>query len=477
MNFSFLNRTPVGKLVTRVTNDTEAINQFFTQVVVSLFTDTFILIGVVIVMMRLNILLSLVVLTLIPPLILILNFFRIKVRKAYREIRKWLAQINVRLNETFTGIKVIKLFHQEKKNYEKFDSDAYRYYKSSIQYVVIRGIFMPIVWLLLSCGTALIIWWGGGGVIKATLSLGTLVAFLQYIRMFFEPLEDISQKFDILQSSIAACERVFKLLETQEIEINDGRIEIQKLKGDIEFKNVWFSYDMDKSKSPTWVLKDISFRVNAGEKVAIVGPTGAGKTSLIHLLMQFYEPQKGDILVDGISLRKVDRSSLRKRCAIVAQEDFIFSGSIMDNIRLRNYEVQDKEIERAAKFVNADKFIERLPHKYDQDIKERGTNLSSGEFQLLTFARAIAFNPQILILDEATREVDPEMEQLIQKATLKLLEGRTAIVIAHRLSTIKEVDRILVMHKGKIIEEGTHEELLKNKCLYASLYELQYKND
>lgn len=292
--------------------------------------------------------------------------------------------------------------------------------------------------------------------------------------MFFRPIEDIAMRFDIMQSSAAACERIFKLMETQEAESQDGRKLFKELKGEIEFKNIWLAYD-GTSDSPQWVLKDVSFKVNPGERIAIVGPTGAGKTSLINLLARLYEPQKGEILLDGTPLQEIERNFLRSRLSIVAQDDFIFSGTISDNIRLRNYEISDEEIHSVAKFVNASQFIERLPHQYEEDIKERGANLSTGELQLLSFARAIAFNPKILILDEATREVDPETEALIQEATLKLLQNRTSLVIAHRLSTIRNADRIIVLHKGKIIEQGTHTELLKKKGLYSALYELQYK--
>lgn len=493
LKVAFFDRTPVGRLVTRLTNDGEALNQFFTEVVVNIFTNIIILIGVIIIMLHLDVKLSLVTFTIIPPLIFITNLFRIKARKVYRNVRKWLAQINVRLNETFMGIKVVKIFNQEHENYKKFSAVNHKYYEATMQQVIIYGIFMPLTSLLLFCGTALIIWYGGGEVVQKALTLGTLVAFLSYIRMFFQPIEDISMRFDIMQSSLAACERIFKLMETQELEPQleacpyielknlvavpftgakkgDKTRSPPELRGEIEFKNVWFSYN-----GADWVLRDVSFRVNPGERVAIVGPTGAGKTSLINLIVKFYEPQKGEILVDGIRMQEIAPYFLRSSLAIVAQDDFIFSGTISDNIRLRNYQISDDDIHKVAKFVNADKFIERLPQTYNQDIKERGTNLSAGELQLLSFARAIAFNPKILILDEATREVDPETESLIQEATFKLLQDRTSIVIAHRLSTIKNVDRIIVLNKGKIIEEGIHAELLQKKGLYTSLYELQYK--
>ena len=470
LRISFFDHTPVGRLVTRVTNDGEAINHFFSEVIVRIFTDIFMLIGIIIVMLKLNIKLSLITFTVLIPLIFMMNIFRIKVRIVYRKIRKWLAKINVHLNETFTGIKVIQLFAQQPKNYRKFSDVNHNYYQATMQQIVIYGIFMPLINLFLACGIALIIWWGGGSVIKGVLSLGTLVAFLSYLRMFFQPIQEISRQFDTVQSSFAATERIFKLLDTQEFESSvESPKTLKELRGEIEFKNVWFSYNKE------WVLKDVSFHVHPGEKVAIVGPTGAGKTSIINLLTQFYEPQKGEILIDQTPLRNIDTSFLRTNLAVVSQDDFIFSGTIKDNIRLRNYKISDAEIKRAAELVNADKFIQRLPQGYDQPVKERGANLSCGELQLLSFARAVATNPKILILDEATREIDSETEKLIQDAIVHLLEGRTSIVIAHRLSTIKNVDRIIVLRRGEIIEEGTHHELLKKGGAYKTLYELQYK--
>jgi ATP-binding cassette subfamily B protein len=474
LKISFFDRSPVGKLVTRVTNDGEALNHFFTEVVVSVFTDVSILIGVVIVMLRLDIKLSLVTFIIIPPLALAMNLFRIRARKTYRGIRKWLAQLNVHLNETFIGVKVIKIFGQEHANYMKFDRVNDNYYKAGMQQVVIRGVFMPVMSLLLSIGTALIIWWGGGEIVRGRMSLGTLVAFLSYIRMFFHPIQDISMRFDVLQSSLAACERVFGLIHNPEIELQTSTAPPKELKGEIEFKNVWFSY-AEPADSSQWVLKDMSFKMNPGQSFAIVGPTGAGKTSIISLLARFYEPQKGEILLDGEKLQDLDYSLIRSNLIVVAQESFIFSGTVSDNIRMRNPRISDEEIRKAAEFVNAHRFIERLPKGYDQELEERGTNLSSGELQLLAFARAIAYSPRILVLDEATREVDPETEELIQDATSRLLQSRTSLVIAHRLSTIKNVDRIIVVGDGRIREQGTHDELLAKKGMYASLYELQYK--
>lgn len=491
LKISFFDHNPVGRLVTRLTNDGEALSQFFTEVIVSVFADAFVLIGVIAIMLRLNVQLSLITFIIIPPLIFITNLFRIKVRKVYRLMRKWLAKINTSLNENITGIKVVKLFNRERENYRRFSDINHQYYGSSMRQVVTHGVFRPLIELSLSCGIALIIWWGGRGVMQEAISLGTLVAFLAYIQMFFNPIRDISERFDILQSSMAACERIFRLLDTKELEPYEpyGSYEPmgpkfegakEKLIGDIEFKRVWFSYEEVMGggapiNRDNWVLKDVSFKVNSGERVAIVGPTGAGKTSLINLLAKFYEPTKGEISIDGVPIHRLPNPYLRSMMAIVAQENFIFGGSVRDNIRLMNYRIPESTIKQSAKLVNAHQFIERFPESYDEPIKENGANLSSGERQLLAFARALAFKPKILILDEAMREVDPETEGLIRDAIGKLLQGRTSIIIAHRLSTIRDVDRIIVLHKGKVIEQGTHKELLSKGGFYTNLYKLQYR--
>ncbi|MFA5031889.1 MAG: ABC transporter ATP-binding protein [bacterium] len=475
LKIKFFDLNPVGRLVTRVTNDEEALNDMISNVGATIFANIFTVIGAIWLMLQLDVKVSLITFLVIPPLVISLNLFRIRAKKAYRTVRKWLAQINVLLSEYFEGMKTTKLFNREQENCHKFTAVNKEYYNSNMKQVIVYGTFMPITELLLSVGTALIIWWGGGEALQSKITIGTLVAFTSYIRLLFQPIIDFSHKLDTVQSSLAAAERIFLLMDTKDFEYDDEKAVSQhlKTKGEIEFKNVWFSYE-DTPNPENWVLKDINLRIKPGERIAVVGPTGAGKTSIIGLIVKFYTPQKGEILIDGIPIQNIKHAELRSKLALVTQDSYIFSGTIRDNIKLRDSKVTEEEIQRAAEITNVTKFIDKMPGKYDEEIKERGTNLSSGERQLLTFARAIAVNPSILILDEATREVDSLTEGLIQDATHKLLENRTAIVVAHRLSTIKNVDRIIVISDGKIIENGTHEELIKNDGFYAVLYNLQY---
>lgn len=473
LRVQFFDHNPVGRLVTRVTNDEEALNQLISSVGATIFADVFMVIGALSLMIKLNLQLSLMTFIVIPPLVISLNMFRIKARKAYRKVRKWLAQINATLNEYFTGIKTTKLFNRENENYRKFSETNKSYFKSNMEQVIVYGTFMPMSELLLFSGTAIIIWWGGGEVLQKQITIGTLVAFMSYLRLLFQPIMQFTMKLDIIQSSLAAAERIFILMDTKDFEAEQVLNKKRKLKGAIEFKNVSFSYDT----SPTpenWVLKDINLHIKPGERIAVVGPTGAGKTTIMGLVVKFYTPQKGEILIDGIPIQEFEHAELRDNLALVTQDSYIFSGTIKDNIRLRKNNLSEQEIINAAEIANVSKFITKMKKGYDEEVQGRGTNLSSGERQLLTFARAIAVNPAILILDEATREVDSLTEELIQDATYKLLENRTAIVIAHRLSTIKNVDRIIVISDGKIIEQGTHEQLLANKGFYSVLYRLQY---
>lgn len=473
LKVQFFDHNPVGRLVTRVTNDEEALNQLISSVGATIFADVFMVIGALFLMIKLNLQLSLMTFIVIPPLVISLNLFRIKARKAYRKVRKWLAQINTALNEYFTGIKTTKLFNREDENYKKFSETNKTYFKANMEQVVTYGVFMPMSELLLFSGTAIIIWWGGGEVLQKQITIGTLVAFMSYLRLLFQPIMQFTMKLDIIQSSLAAAERIFLLIDTKEFEAEQILNKKRKLKGEIEFKNVSFSYDTSPNPE-NWVLKDVNLHIKPGERIAVVGPTGAGKTTIMGLVVKFYTPQKGEILIDGIPIKKFEHAELRDNLALVTQDSYIFSGTIKENIKLRKNNLPENEIIKAAETANVDKFISKMKNGYDEEVKGRGTNLSSGERQLLTFARAIAVNPAILILDEATREVDSLTEELIQDATYKLLEHRTAIVVAHRLSTIKNVDRIIVISDGKIIEEGTHAKLLQNKGFYSVLYRLQY---
>jgi len=376
------------------------------------------------------------------------------------------------MQEHITGMNVVQIFNKEKSELKNFSSINSDYKKANIKSIFYYAVFFPSVELISSVAIGLIIWYGGGNVISSTLTIGTLFAFIQYTEMFFRPIRDLSEKYNVLQTAMASSERIFKLLDNKTFVNNSEKpVDLNQIRGKIDFKNVWFEYKKDEP-----ILKDISFNISPGETVAIVGATGAGKTSIINILTRFYDIKSGSILVDGIDIRKINKRELRKYISIVLQDVFLFSGTIRSNISMDNDEISEEQIRKAATLVGADKFIETLPNKYDEMVMERGATLSVGQKQLISFARALAYNPQILILDEATSSVDTETEALIQKAIEKLLVGRTAIVIAHRLSTIQKVDKIIVMHKGEIRETGNHQELLAKKGIYYKLYQLQYKD-
>ncbi|MGA7837403.1 MAG: ABC transporter ATP-binding protein [Ignavibacteriaceae bacterium] len=468
----FFDKTPIGRTVTRVTNDVEALSDLFSSGIVMAFSDIFIIIWILVFMFTMDVKLSLVTLSVLPVLFYATFLFRRKVRESYRDVRLHLARLNSYMQEHITGMNIIQIFHKEKAEEEKFSSINTDYKKSNIRSVFYYAVFFPTVELLSSIAIGLVVWYGGGEVIKSTLTVGVIIAFIQFIDQFFRPIRDLSEKYNIMQTAMASSERIFKLLDNKTFVNNPEKPEpLSKLKGDIEFQKVWFAYNEDE-----YVLKDISFKINPGETVAIVGHTGAGKTSLINILTRFYDIEKGSILVDGHDIRTLDKKDLRKFISIVLQDVFLFSGTIKSNISMDNESIPEEKIREAAKLVGADKFIESLPNKYDEIVMERGATLSVGQKQLISFARALAYNPQILILDEATSSIDTESEILIQKAIEKLLVGRTAIVIAHRLSTIQNADKIIVMHKGEIRETGNHQELLAKKGIYYKLYQLQYKD-
>ena len=468
----FFDRTPIGRLVTRATNDVEALGELFSSGIVMVFSDVFIILWILGFMFFMDFNLSLVTLSVLPVLIYGTFLFRKKARESYRDVRLHLARLNSYMQEHVTGMSVVQIFSKEKDEYNKFSVINSDYRLANIKSIFYYAVFYPSVELLSSIAIGLIIWYGGGEVIQGTLTIGVLFAFIQYTEMFFRPIRDLSEKYNIMQTAMASSERIFKLLDNHTMIRNpENPVKLEDVRGNIEFKNVWFAYNSDD-----FVLKDITFSINPGETIAIVGHTGAGKTSIINILTRFYDIYKGEILLDGINIEKLDKRELRKYISMVLQDVFLFSGNIKSNIDLDNDEISQERIIDAAKIVGADKFIEELPQKYSEEVKERGATLSVGQKQLISFARALAYDPKILILDEATSSIDTESEHLIKQAIEKLLVGRTAIVIAHRLSTIQNADKIIVLHKGEIRETGNHQQLLAKKGIYYKLYQLQYKD-
>ncbi len=472
LSFRFFDRNPVGRLMTRVTSDVQALNDMFTQGIVSIFGDLFLLAGIVIIMLTMNWRLALLTFTVIPVLFVITMIFKRKVRAAFRQVRKWLAQINAYVQENITGMSIVQVFNRERKNYEIFKDINWQHTRAYIKMIFYYAVFYPAIELISAIALAIVLWQGGILKSEGLTTYGALVAFIQYAQMFFMPISDLSEKYNVLQSAMASSERIFNLLDTEPEIVSPPQAKwSEPFQGRVEFKNVYFAYN-----EPDYVLKDVSFRINPGEKIAIVGHTGAGKTSIINLLARHYDIQKGQILVDDIEVREWDLDRLHKNMAVVLQDVFLFSGSILENVRLHDQTISEQQVIEACKQVNAHSFIERLPNGYHTILNERGTILSMGERQLLSFARALVVDPPLLILDEATANVDTETEILIQQAVYRLMENRTAIIIAHRLSTIQHVDRILVFHKGKLRESGTHQQLMEQQGIYYHLYQLQYKD-
>ena len=472
MDVAFFDKNPVGRLMTRVTTDVDALNELFTSGVISVFEDIFVLSGIVISLFLLNYKLALSIFAILPFLILATLVFKIKVRDSFRNVRTAIARINAFLQENITGAAVVQLFCREKKQYQQFTRINRDHLDANLQSIFYYAIFFPILEIISASAIALIVWYGGLQVLAGALTLGTLVAFIQYSDRFFRPISDLSEKYTILQSAMAASERIFKLLDTKPAIVSPGAAKAMGVNGgSIEFRNVHFNYNPGEP-----VLRDISFKVAPGEKVAVVGATGAGKSTIIALLSRFYDVQEGEILVDGINIEDFDLQGLRSSIGIVLQDVFLFSGSVADNIRLGNRAITDARVQQAAETVHASQFIRRLDRQFEARVGERGSLLSVGQKQLLAFARALAYDPKILVLDEATSSIDTETEMLIRDALEKLLAGRTSILIAHRLSTVQNADRIIVLHHGRIRETGTHQELLRMKGIYWKLYQLQYKD-
>jgi len=476
LDLQYYDRNPVGRLMTRVTSDVDALNDLFTSGVITIFGDIFTLAGIMIVMVWMNWQLALVAFAALPLIVLVTQWFRRNVRQSYRVVRGLIARINAFLQENITGMATVQLFRRETLNFSRFDDIDAQYRDANLQSVFYYAVFYPAIEAISSLASALIIWYGGGRVLQNALTLGALVAFLQYSQRFFRPISDMSDKFNVMQAAMASSERIFKLLdEPVAVRPPAEPVRPARLDGHIVFDHVWFAYGASGSE-PDWVLRDVTFEVRPGQRVGIVGATGSGKTTLINLLLRFYDVQRGRITVDGVDIRDLDLSELRGLFSLVLQDVQLFSGTVADNIRLGQARIDDAHVRRAAEAVHAAPFIERLPKGYESAVAERGSTLSVGQKQLLSFARALAFDPRVLILDEATSSVDTETELIIRDALHVLMKGRTTIAIAHRLSTIQDMDQILVLHKGRLRESGTHQELLAQRGIYFKLFELQYKS-
>jgi ATP-binding cassette subfamily B multidrug efflux pump len=472
LSLSFFDRNPVGRLMTRITNDIDALTDMVTQGVVSIFGDFLMLVGIAIVLLFLDWRLALLTYATLPIIVALTFYFRKTMRESFRSIRIRLARINAYLNENISGMSIVQLFTREPRAYRQFDELNTDLLNANQGAIKAMSLFFPAVTFTRAGAATAIFIAGGYWSLGGQLTIGTLLAFWQLLDQFFRPIQDLSEKYNILQSAMASSERVFRLLDTEATIVDAPHpVALPSVRGEITMDNVSFAYN-----EGDWVLRDVDFRISAGESVAIVGATGAGKTSIISLISRFYDVQKGRILLDGVDLRDLAQRDVRRHVGVVLQDPFIFAGTIASNIRLNETGITDEQVKSAARFVNADKFIERLPDGYETVVTERGSTLSVGQKQLLAFARAIAFNPEImLVLDEATSSVDTETEHLIQDALKKLMVGRTSIIIAHRLSTIQNVDRIIVLHKGRVAEMGSHKELLNQHGVYHRLYELQYR--
>jgi ATP-binding cassette subfamily B protein len=482
LDVQFFDRNPVGRLMTRVTTDVDALNELFTAGVVSVFGDVFALVGIMTAMLLLDGQLALVAFAVVPLIALVTHWFRVHVRETYREVRIWIARINAFLQEHISGMATVQLFRRERRSLEQFDAINLAHMNANVRSIFYYAVFYPAIEIIGAVATALLIWFGGGRVLADTLTLGTLVAFIQYSHRFFRPIQDLSEKFNVLQGAMASSERIFQLLDTP-VRIGASDVAIahsphqphQPHPPQIRFDHVWFAYNEGPpgAGSEEWVLRDVSFSVDAGERVGIVGATGAGKTTIINLLLRYYEVSKGRITIDGVDIRDLPLADLRARFGLVLQDVHLFSGTIAANIRLGNEALSDDAVRMALNAVNAGAFVDRLGGP-DAPVVERGATLSVGQKQLLSFARALAFNRPVLVLDEATSSIDTETELLIRDALKVLMRGRTTIAIAHRLSTLQDMDRILVFHRGELREQGRHQQLVTEGGIYRKLYDLQY---
>ena len=476
LDLAFYDRNPIGRLMTRVTTDVDALNDMFASGIVTIFGDVLVLAGIMVAMLVMNWRLALVAFTVLPLIGLTTWWFRKNVRESYRQVRGLVARLNAFLQEHITGMATVQLFDQERRIFERFDAINRNHRDVNIRSIFYYAVFYPAIELLAALSSALIIWIGGGWALDGVVSIGVLVAFLQYSRRFFQPISDLSEKFNIFQAAMAASERIFTLLDTPVAILSPARPRLEPVAnrqpppGRIEFDHVWFAY-----AGEDYVLRDVSFAIEPGQRVGVVGATGSGKTTLINLLLRFYDVSRGRILVDGADIREWPLEELRGLFGLVLQDVHLFSGTIAANIRLGQEDIDDERVRTAARAVHADRFIDRLPDGYDTLVAERGSTLSVGQKQLLSFARALAFEPRILVLDEATSSIDTETERLIQDALHVLMAGRTVLAVAHRLSTIQDMDTILVMHKGELRESGNHQALIARRDLYYRLYQLQYQ--
>lgn len=468
LSLSFFNTTPVGKLVTRVSNDTEAVNELFSTILVKLFKNVVKIIGYAVVMLSINVKMASISFLLLPLVAILTFVFRHLSRKAYQITRNKITELNTFLSEHISGMKLIQIFAREKEKYSEFEGKSMELYRANFREIMTFAIFRPSIYLVSVIAMILVIRTGSLSVLNGSLSLGTLFVFITYISSFFEPIQELSEQLGTLQSSIASAEKIFSVLDVKPEIVSPADPAPVNILGEIKFRHVWFAYEEEN-----YILKDVSFVIHPGEKAAFVGATGAGKSTILNLIGRYFDIQKGQILIDGIDIHEIDLDVLRGAIGQVQQDVFIFTGDIKSNISLNNEAISPDNVRQAAEIVNADPFIQKLPHGYDEPVTERGSTLSAGQRQLLSFARTLAYDPKILVLDEATANIDTETETLITQALARLMDGRTTIMVAHRLSTIQHADKIIVMHHGEIKESGTHQELLAKDGLYKKLYELQ----